>query len=118
MDLTDVVAGGEGLGLLAGTGPSGNDNATSWRVDTNLDGELYWSARAVDEFGAASEWALPFSLTVQGGEPDIAIPGPVLGGGGPVDCSCSSSLAGAGSSGNAAALLLLLLPLAARRRRP
>jgi hypothetical protein len=117
MELTDVVAGGAGLALLGGTGPLGNDDATSWRVDTNLDGELYWSARAVDEFGEASEWALPFSLTVRGGEPDVAAPIPVLGGGGPVDCSCSSSIAGVGASGNAAALLLLLLPLAARRRR-
>jgi len=116
-ELSDVVAGGEGLGLLGGTGPLGNDDATSWRVDTNLNGDLYWSARAVDEFGAASEWALPFTLTVQGGEPEVVIPDEVLGGGGPVDCSCSSSIVAASPSGHAALLLLLLLPLSARRRR-
>ena len=115
--MSDVVAGGEGLGLLGGTGPLGNDDATSWRVDTNLNGDLFWSARAVDEFGAASEWALPFTLTVQGGEPEVVIPDDVLGGGGPVDCSCNSSIVAASPSGHAALLLLLLLPLSARRRR-
>ena len=117
-ELSDVVAGGEGLGLLGGTGPLGNEGATSWRVDTNLNGTLYWSARAVDEFGAASEWALPFTLTVEGGEPEVVIPDDVLGGGGPGACSCSSSIVSSDSSlGHVAVLLLLLLPLSARRRR-
>ena len=117
IELSDIVAGGEGLAVLAGMGPLGNDGATSWRVDVNLDGALYWSARAVDEFGAASEWAIPFSLSVAGGEPEVIVPDDVLGGGGPVDCSCTSSIVGTSSAGRAALLLLLLVPLAARRRR-
>ncbi len=117
LELTDIVAGGEGLGLLGGTGPLGNQGATSWRVDQNLDGDLYWSARAVDEYGAASEWALPFAIKVEGGEPEVEIPPDVLGGSGPVDCSCSSSLVAVAHEGQAGLLALLLLPALSRRRR-
>ena len=119
IELSDIVAGGEGLGLLGGTGPSATtDGATSWRVSSNLNGDLYWSARAVDEFGEASEWAAPFALKVEGGEPDVELPDDVLGGGALEGCNCESSVAGRGGRlGVLALLLLFLAPLAVRRRR-
>jgi MYXO-CTERM domain-containing protein len=118
MALTDIVAGGEGLGLLAGTGPSGSEGATSWQVDSNLNGQLYWSARSVDEFGEASEWAVAFALLVEGGEPVVTLAEDVLGGGSLAGCDCSSSVAGGPLPLRGLALLsLLLAPLAVRRRR-
>jgi PKD repeat protein len=117
VELTDIVAGGEGLGLLGGTGPLGTEGATSWQVDSNLNGALYWSARSVDEFGEASEWAVAFALVVEGGEPEVSLPQEVLGGGALAGCSCASSVAGRLPLRGLALLLLLLAPLAVRRRR-
>ncbi len=117
-ELSDVVAGGEGLGLLGGTGPAATDGATSWQVDSNLNGDLYWSARAVDEFGEASEWAAPFALKVEGGEPNVEVPEDVLGGGALEGCDCSMGSADGGLPVRALALLaLFMVPITLRRRR-
>jgi hypothetical protein len=113
--LTDVVAAA--TQILTGSGTEGNEDQTSWRVDPALEGTLYWSARSVDELGAASDWATPFALTVTGADigddddddDDGGTPGTDGG------CDCESSVAGAPAP--ASLLLLLLAPLALRRRR-
>ncbi len=110
-DLTDIVTAQ--AGVLEGAGAEGDETYTSWRVDQVLDGTLYWSSRAVDELGATSEWAEPFSFTISTGE----VPGDdddddaTTGG---VGCDCENSLAG--DAGAPAVLLLVLLGLALRRR--
>jgi len=108
-ELTDIVS--EVQGVVTGGG------TTTWTPGVNLQGTLYWSARAVDADGAASEWAAPWSLEapvseVPGDDDDSA-------GGGDGDeagCDCQSSL-GDGASPAAWALLMLLVPVALRRRR-
>ena len=99
-------------GLLGGAGPVGDDTKTSWTSDTNLDGVVYWTARAVDDRGAASEWATPWMFTI-GEEPtgDDDDDDTLNGGA----CDCESSMADAPST--AWALALLPLGLVQRRRR-
>jgi len=67
-------------------------------VVPNVSAELYWSARAVDSTGKASDWAEPFGLAVYG----PGVPG--------AGCGCS----GSGASG--AWLGLVVLGLVRRRR--
>ncbi len=106
VELTDVVA--DASGVITGGGQ------TTWDVDTNLAGTLYWSARAVDADGAASAWAAPWRLEAPADEvpgdddddDDTEQPG----------CDCQSSVAGAPPSAGWA-LLLLLTPWVRRRRR-
>ncbi len=112
----DIVT--EQSGLIAGAGPEGAEDRSSWRVDVNLEGSLYWSARAVDEAGAASDWAEARAMNVAGGEAEVpeeilqAIAEATEG------CNCSISATGdSGSVGAGFALLLFLVPLARRRRR-
>ncbi len=115
VQLTAVIA--EVSGVVGGSGPEGSEEQVSWQVPINMDGTVYWSARSVDVGGAASEWAVPFTLIVSGGEDEL--PQEVvdaLAGGGPTSgCNCESSVAG-GQPGSAWALLLLLVPALRRRR--
>ena len=109
-ELTDGVTGR--TDVVEGSGAEGDTTQTSWQVDINLAGDLYWSARAVDEDGAASDWAAPFAFHA---------PEPVLGDDDPasdvgVGCDCESSLA-AGSPGSLAWLLALVLGAGVTRRR-
>jgi len=105
------VAGGEELSVLVGTGPAEQEGATSWQVDDNLSGVVFWSARAVDEFGAASDWATPVRFVVAVSEP-VVVPPPQDEG-----SACSS----AGTQPIAPAVLALFAGLVlglARRREP
>jgi PKD repeat protein len=98
-------------GLIAGAGPEGTADQTSWRTEANLEGTVYWTARAVDDRGAASEWADPWMLVLDTGEPIALEPDGLLTGG----CeSCASSVSGSPARGLWAALLL---PLVLFRRR-
>ncbi len=103
-------------GLLGGAGPEGTADQTSWRSDTNLTGVVYWTARAVDERGAASDWAEPWMLTADTGEPVGAQPDDILTGGCGA-CSPEASMASADSPLGFVALAMLLLVPAVRRRR-
>ena len=105
-ELTDVIDGVAGVVAGAGT--------TAWTVSVNLEGTLYWSARAVDADGAASEWAAPWSLVaptseVAGDDDDDDDDD------GGTGCDCAASVADA--SAPSWALLLLLVPAVALRRR-
>ena len=60
-EMTEVVAEVTGL-VNTDLGAS-----LSWLVDVDLEGDYYWTARAVDEYGAASEWAEPVFVTVGNG---------------------------------------------------
>jgi PKD repeat protein len=113
-NLTDPVV--QGFGVEPGAGAQGGPEQTSWEPTIDLDGDLWWSARAVDEQGLDSGWAPARLLRIV--EPE----GPIVGddddsADGDDDddvdegCSCNSSLSGGAAS------LLLLLPLAVRRRR-
>lgn len=98
-EMTDILDGVEGLSH--GVGPLGDGTKTSWQPTANLPTSLYWSARAVDEFGAASDWAEPFQLTVDVSDP--ARPDPVN-----EACACQSSLVSQPSSAGLLALLGLV----------
>ena len=63
-DLQTVVS--TALQWPPGAGDQGADLQTSWQPDDELDGDLFWSARAVDAMGSASEWAPPFTLAIEG----------------------------------------------------
>ena len=114
--LTDVVAATSQV--LTGSGTQGGELYTSWRTDPELAmGDFYWSARAVDEIGGASEWADAFMLTVGDGtigddDDDDSAPDVTTGG---VGCDCENSLVG--GAGAPAGLLLLVFGLVLRRRR-
>jgi hypothetical protein len=54
-ELTDPV-GGE-ADIAPGAGSQGTADQTSWEADLALSGTVFWSARAVDDRGAASDWA-------------------------------------------------------------
>jgi MYXO-CTERM domain-containing protein len=113
--LTDVVAAS--TQILTGSGTEGGEDQTSWRVDPDVEGDLFWSARAVDELGGASEWATPFSMSVTAGEigdDDDSASNLTTGGAG---CDCESSVAGDPAGGAPLALLLALVGLGLRRRR-
>ena len=100
-ELTDVVTGIEEV-IVAGTG------TTEWLVPTRLEGTHYWTARAVDANGAASDWATPWSFVAPGGEAEVPPPPPEETG-----CDCESSVA----RGSASLVWLLLVPVLAIRRR-
>jgi len=112
-NLTDPIV--QGFGIEPGAGDEGSGEQTSWTPTIDLDGDVWWSARAVDSQGLASGWAPARLLRV------IEPQGPILGddddsADGDDDdadegCACSSDLSGGAAS------LLLLLPLAVRRRR-
>ncbi len=98
--LADVVD--EGPGVPAGGGPEGAETQASWQSGETLEaGTYYWSARAVDAFGAASDWASPFELQVLPRLSDES------------GCTCRTSLAPAPPSAG----WLLLALIAVRRRR-
>jgi len=85
--LSQVLAGGEDLGVLMGSGSLAEEGQTSWQPSVQLQGtELYWSVRAVDEFGAASAWAEPWLYSVLVEEPPVAPDEPSSG------CSCFASI--------------------------
>ncbi|MCO4769478.1 MAG: hypothetical protein KDA24_05560, partial [Deltaproteobacteria bacterium] len=108
-DLENMVANFEGV--LAGQNEEG---LTSWTLTTDLAGEVFWTARAVDENGAASDWAAPWRYTAPPGDiGDGTGDGVTAGSGG---CSCDSSLVADDSSSAWALLLLPLLGLVRRRR--
>jgi PKD repeat protein len=87
-----VLAAGE-----PGTGETG------WSLPEPLsDGTYFWSARASDDRGGVSDWAVPFSFTISGAG----------GGGGCEDCPNGDP-----AGGEAAASLLLVSALVGRRRR-
>ncbi len=105
--LTDIVATSDPIITLGG-------GETDWTVNVALSGDLYWSARAIDDGEAASDWAAPWLYSVEatgddddasGDDDDDDV----------TDCACGSSVVGDG----APAWGLLLLPLLGfvRRRR-
>ncbi len=112
IELTDVVHSVEGL--LEGEGPEGAEGFSSHRFETALEvGGYFWSARALDESGVASDWASPFLLEIyEPEEPDDNTSSGTQSVGG---CDCSTVSERAGSTWLVG--LLLLLPLAIRRRR-
>jgi PKD repeat protein len=112
-ELTDVVT--TRADILEGSGDDGGETQTSWRVDMALDGALWWSARAVDELGAASDWAPAWSFSVAEEALPPAGPDTITTGG--VGCDCEASVAGMATGAGPAVLLLGLLGLAVRRRR-
>ena len=111
---TDIVV--EANGLLGAAGPEGTADQTSWRTDVNLVGEVYWTARAVDDRGAASAYAEPWLLTLDSGEPDGPTVDDILTGG-CAACAGEASFASADNPAGFLALSLLLLVPAIRRRR-
>jgi len=115
-DVEGALVIAQGDGLVGGAGPEGTADQTSWRVDANLEGVVYWTARAVDERGAASDWADPWMLTADTGEPVGAQPDDILTGG-CSNCQGEASLASADAPVGFVALAMLLLVPAVRRRR-
>jgi len=109
--LSEVVA--EHSGVLEGVGAEPGSEQTAWLAEGLPAGEMYWSARAVDEHGEASDWAAPWPLSVSSAEPAIEIDDLELLTGG---CSCQSSLVPARSKASPL-LLLVLLAVGLRRRR-
>jgi MYXO-CTERM domain-containing protein len=104
-DLTEVL--GSVTGLVEGAGPEGTVDQATWQLTERVNGTFYWSARAVDELGAASEWAEAWSFSFDDSDP--ARPTPEEG------CDCESSLVSS-SSASWAAMLFLLIPALRRRR--
>ena len=90
--LQDVVLTEDGV-VVTDTG------TVSWTVPQRLEGAHWWTARAVDEQGAASDWATPWSFVAPGGETE---PG----------CQCESSVVHGPAIG-----IWVLLPLVGLRRR-
>jgi len=115
VEMTDIVLARDGV--AEGAGPDGSDTTTSVLVPETLLGEYFWTARAVDEDGAASAWATPFQFTATGdGDNGPYIdPDSFVSGGG---CAGCTSSVGA-SETPAAVWLLALLPglMVVRRRR-
>ena len=102
-----LVCGGLGGVMEAackGAGDEGGPLQTSWTPESGLAGDFFWSARAVDSFGSASEWAAPFRLQVL----------PVLSDDDRVDCICGTSN---DEPGRGLGLLALALLGATVRRR-
>jgi len=95
----------EGIGV-----PLDGSGRVTWESDVELDGDLFWSARAVDADGAASAWAEAFTIV----SPEPPGDDDDDGGGGSTGCDCASSVAGPGGR---VGWLLLLVPLVLRRRR-
>jgi len=102
--------------LAPGAGPEGTADQTSWLPAVDLGEAAWWTARAVDDRGAASAWAEPRSLGAGGVDP---LPDPdddsfVTGG---PDCGCGSSLAEADTPPVGRLLALAALVAWRRRRR-
>jgi len=90
--------------LQPGAGVEGTADQTSWTPARRFDGATRWSARALDDRGAASSWAPVRSLVPRAADPpppEWVAP----------DCGCATS----SSSGGAWGLLLVLA--GGRRRR-
>ena len=112
-ELTDIVS--EHSHVLEGVGSEDGAEQTVWMAEGLPIGELYWSARAVDEHGAASDWAATWPLTVPSGEPEIeTLDGVELLSGG---CACEASVLGSATPTSWLLLGLLGLVPRARRRR-
>ena len=65
----ETVGGAGGLaadGVAEGVGPDSNEGETSVGVPETLLGEYWFTARAVDDRGEASEWAVPFRFIATG----------------------------------------------------
>jgi len=109
VELTDTLTG------LAGVELDGSGSVL-WTVDVVLDGEVFWSVRAVDEDGAESDWATPWRYVVPaaGDDDDDDDAGDDDDDSTGTGCDCASSFVGGEASWLA---LLLALPLALVRRR-
>ena len=102
--LTDVIATSDPM--ATGTGE------VTWTVNVDLSGDVFWSARSLDDSDAASDWAAPWSYSAEAqgddddasGDDDDAVGG----------CDCQASISGGETPG--LSLLLLLVPLMRRRR--
>ncbi len=105
-EFTDVIASVSGL--VEGAGVEGTVDQTTWQLTERINGTFYWSARAEDEHGAASDWAEAWSFTFDDSDP---VPPPPD----ETDCNCENSLASADHAGSLA-MLLLLIPALRRRR--
>jgi PKD repeat protein len=113
----------EQLGIVSlVTEDSSGQTTSEWPAEVDPVGDVYWTARSVDEHGATSEWAFPNLLRFPPediGDDDDSAAGDDDdddddGGG----CECGGSLAsGSGPVGGLALLLALLPALALRRRR-
>ena len=115
--LTDVLF--EADGVIAGAGPLGAEDNSTVEVPFDLEeGEYFWSARSVDDRGAASEYQVPNRFITEGdpGQVDPIDPDGYTAGVGACS-SCQSSVIGADAP--AAVWLLALVPAAMllRRRR-
>jgi len=104
--LSEVVASKSGL-LMGGGGAA--EGQTAWLVETTLSGSLFWAARAVDEWGAASPWSEVRRLTVNA-EPDVDDTAPAAG------CDCESSVVAHSKPGLLSLLLFGLIAVFRRRR--
>jgi MYXO-CTERM domain-containing protein len=112
-----VIATDEGLSSVIQTGAAltAADGLVSWTVGSGLpDGTYYWSARAIDSEGLASEWASAWSFTVEGGGVEdtgtIDDSGLTVSAG---NCGCASAPSTDGFAVGALALALLTI----RRKR-
>ena len=99
-EMTDVVATREVV--------VGGEGSTTWTVDATLEGTVYWSARARDELGATSEFAVPFVYEAPTESSAPSDDGTVDG------CDCQSRVGGGAGS---TVWLLALVPAVLRRRR-
>ena len=116
-ELTDVVFTADGV--VEGAGPFGEEGNATVEVPFDLgEGEWFWSARSVDDGGAASEYQVPNRFLTDGdpGKVDPEDPNGYTAGVGACS-SCQSSVIGADAP--AAVWLLALIPgvLLVRRRR-
>ena len=91
-------------GLTRGHGLRASEGQANWAFETTAVGRVFWSARAVDTFGAESEWSTPRALHLR---PASEAPEAVT------VASCSSA---AGGSPGPAFVVAFLLVAAARRR--
>ena len=60
--MANVVSEGLNLGVEA------SSEFVSWQSDEDLEGEVFWAARAVDQYGEASDWTTPRKITVGVGQ--------------------------------------------------
>ncbi len=95
--------------VLGGAGSAGNVDTTSWTpTETLPGGELYWSARAVDSFGNAGDWADPHRFALAS-EPAGVEP--------PADCNCTGARMVTGEEPGSIPVVLLTLTLVLLQRR-
>ncbi|MCO4769605.1 MAG: PKD domain-containing protein [Deltaproteobacteria bacterium] len=114
-EMTDVVFDSDGV--AEGAGPDDEEDVTSVLVPETLLGEFYWTARAVDDRGAASDWAEPFHFIATGDsdsgpfiDPDSFVAG--------AGCkACASSVSAADEPATLWLLALLPAAMLVRRRR-